>query len=103
MREISSVQVGVYNRIESSNVKADFSILQSIDEEMSGNGLKYIVRSLENDELTAIYVNKDPVEALHKLFVINLHDDELVMVEVNGDLKQVIAYAIEEQNFQIKM
>jgi hypothetical protein len=103
MREISSVQIGVYNRIEKSNARADFSMLQSIDDEMSGNGLKYIVRSIQNDELTAIYINNDPGESLSKMFIINLHDDELVMVEVNGDLKQVIAYAIEERSFQIKM
>jgi len=103
MREISSVQVGVYNRIKGSNNRADFSLLQTIDEEMSGNGLKYIVRTINNDEMTAVYVNEDPGEVLHKMFVISLNDDELVIVEVNGDLRQVIAYAIEEQNFQIKM
>lgn len=103
MREISSVQVGVYNRIKKSYSKADFSLLKSIDEEMSGNGLRYIVRTINKDEMTVVYVNSDPVEVLHKMFVITLHDDELVIVEVNGDLRQVIAYAIEEKNFQIKM
>ena len=103
MREISSVQVGIYNKIQNSNAKADFTILQSIDEEMSGNGLKYIVRTVQDDELTAIYVNNNPEETLHKMYVVNLKDDKLVIVEVNGDLKQVIAYAIEEQNFQIRM
>lgn len=103
MREISSVQVGVYNRVRRSNARADFSTLKSIDEEMAKNGLKYIVRSFNNDELTVVYINNDAGEFFHKMYVINLQDDELVIVEVNGDLKQVIAYAIEEKNFQIKM
>jgi hypothetical protein len=103
MREISSVQIGVYNRIKKSNAGADFSLLQSIDEEMSGNGLKYIVRTVNSNELTVVYINKDPAEILHKMFVVTLNDDELVIVEVNGDLQQVITYAIEEKNFQIKI
>jgi len=103
MREISNVQVGVYNKVEKSNARADYRLLQLIDEEMSENGLKYIVRSLDNEEMTAVYVNDDPGEVLHKMYIINLHDDELVIVEVTGDLKQVIAYAIEEKSFNLKM
>lgn len=103
MREISSVQVGVYNRIESSDARPDFSTLQSIDEEMAKNGLKYIVRTVYDDELTAVYINQDAGEYFHKMFVVSLDRDELVIVEVNGDLKQVIAYAIEEKNFNLKM
>ncbi len=103
LREISSVQVGVYNRIEGAKYKADFSTLNSIDEEMNKNEWKYIVRSSENNELTAIYISSNPEELLKKMYVINLSDEELVIVEVNGDLKKVISYAIEERNFDVKM
>jgi Domain of unknown function (DUF4252) len=102
MREISSVQVGIYNQVEGSNTKADFSTLKSIDKEMSSKGWKYIVRTIDNDELTAIYVSADPEEMLNSMYVINLSDEELVIIEVNGDLKKVISYAIEEKNFDIK-
>ncbi len=103
MREISSVQVGVYNKVTGSDAKADFSTLQSIDEEMHNKGWKYIVRSVEGNELTAIYLSDDPEEILNKMYVINLSDEELVIVEVNGDLRKVISYAIEEKEFDIKM
>ena len=103
MREISSVQVGVYNRVEGADAKANFSTLQSIDEEMNNKGWKYIVRSVDNEELTAIYLSDDPVELLNKMYVINLSDEELVIIEVNGDLKKVISYAIEERKFNLKM
>jgi len=103
MREISSVQVGVYNRVEGSDAKANFGTLQSIDEEMQNKGWKYIVRSVDNEELTAIYLSDDPVELLNKMYVINLSDEELVIIEVNGDLKKVISYAIEERKFNLKM
>jgi hypothetical protein len=103
MREISSVQVGVYNKVEGSDAKANFGTLQSIDEEMNNKGWKYIVRSVDNEELTAIYLSDDPGEILNKMYVINLSDEELVIIEVNGDLKKVISYAIEERKFDLKM
>lgn len=103
MREISSVQVGVYNRVEGSDAKANFGTLKSIDEEMHNKGWKYIVRSVDNEELTAIYLSDDPGEVLNKMYIINLSDEELVIIEVNGDLKKVISYAIEDRNFDLKM
>ena len=103
MREISSVQVGVYYKVEGSDAKANFGTLQSIDEEMNNNGWKYIVRSIDNKELTAIYLSDDPEEMLNRMYVINLSGKELVIIEVNGDLKKVISYAIEERNFDVKM
>ena len=91
MREISSVQVGVYNRVEGADAKVSFGTLQSIDEEMHNKGWKYIVRSVDNRELTAIYLSDDPGEILNKMYVINLSDEELIIIEVNGDLKKVIS------------
>jgi hypothetical protein len=103
IREISSVQVGVYNRVEGSDAKANFGTLQSIDEEMHNKGWKYIVRSVDYEELTAIYLSDDPEEILNKMYIINLSDEKLVIIEVNGDLKKVISYAIEEKKFDLKM
>ncbi|NNG26039.1 MAG: DUF4252 domain-containing protein [Ignavibacteriaceae bacterium] len=103
LREISSVQVGVYNRIEGSTYKASLTTLNSIDEEMSSNGWKFIVRTIDRNELTTIYISADLEELLQKMYIINLNDEELVIVEVNGDLKKVISYAIEEKSFDLKM
>ena len=102
MSEISSVQVGVYNRVKGPNTKVDYSTLESIDEEMDSKGWKYIVRMIDNDELTAIYVSSDPDSILNNMYIINLNDNELIIVEVNGDLKKVISYAVEERHFKVK-
>lgn len=101
MREISSVQVGVYNKVEGSDAKANFGTLQSIDEEMNNKGWNYIVRSVDDSELTAIYLSDDPGEILNRMYIIILSDEELVIIEVNGDLKKVISYAIEDRNFRV--
>ena len=103
MREISSVQVGIYNRLEAAYTRPNMGMLQSIDEEMSMKGWKYIVRSVDNNELTAIYLSDDPGDTLNKMYLIHLSDDKLVIIEVNGDLKKVIAYAIEERHLNFNM
>jgi len=103
MREISSVQVGIYNRLEATYTEPNLATLQLIDEEMRTKGWKYIVRSIDRNELTAIYLSDDPGEILNRMYIINLRDDELVIIEVNGDLKKVISYAIEERNFKLTM
>jgi hypothetical protein len=102
MREISSVQVGVYKRLEGSDRKEAQRTLESIDEEMSSRGWRYLVRNIENDELTTIYISEDPALLLKKMYVVKLHDNELIIVEINGDLKKVISYAVEERHFKVK-
>ena len=101
IREISSVQIGVYNRVEKNKGKADFNTLVAVDEHMKSNGWKYIVRSADGDELTAIYISADPDEILKKMYVISLEDEKLVIVEINGNLQKVISYALKEKKFNI--
>jgi len=103
MREISSVQVGVYNRVKGSQINADFSVLQSINDEMTAKGWKYIVRSVEDDEITVIYLSASPEKMLKQMYIINLNDEDLTIVEINGDLKKVIEYAIEEKNLNVEI
>lgn len=102
VRELTSVQVGIYKRVESSNKKAAYSTLESIDEEMKSRSWRYLVRTIENDALTTIYISEDPALMLKKMYVVNLHHNELIIVEVNGDLKKVISYAVEERHFKVK-
>ena len=103
LREISSVQVGVYNIVEGSDAETNLGMLQSIDKEMNINGWKYFIRSVDGNDVTAIYLSDDPNQILNRMYIINLSDEELVIIEVNGDLKKVISYAIEEKEFDLKM
>lgn len=103
MREISSVQVGIYDKVKNANTPPDFNTLRQIDYEMQSNGWKYIVRSIEDGGMSLIYLSANPEEMLKTMYVVNLNDDELIIIEVNGNLKKVIEYAIEEKNFDVKM
>ena len=101
MREISSVQVGIYNKIDENKDEANFSTLIALDDHMKKSGWKYIVRTADGDELTAVYISNDPEEVLKKMYVISLEDEKLVIVEVNGNLQKVISYALKEKKFKI--
>lgn len=100
--EVSSVQVGVYKKIRGTN-SSDFQILNDIESEMQENGWRSIIRSSSEKELTGIYVRKDKQEVLNRLFVISLEDDELVLVEVEGDLKEALANVIKEKGMDIEI
>jgi len=68
---------------------------------MLQNGWKSIVIACDGDELSGIYIRKNTNEILDRLYVISLNNDELVLVEVEGDLKEVIATVIREKGLKV--
>jgi len=98
--DISSVQVGVYKKLKGTN-SPDMSTLREIESKMSESGWKSILKTYDKNELAAVYVRNNLDETLNKLFVISLEDDELILVEVEGDLKEVISTAIREKRINI--
>ena len=102
MREVDGVQIGVYKKLTSEDEKG-FAVLNEIEEDMQEIGWKSFIRSYDNGEVTAIYLRTNPDEYLKRLFVISSDDDQLVIVEVKGDLKELISTAIREKSFKIDM
>lgn len=100
MNDISSVQVGVYKKLQGTT-SPNFQTLLEIEPEMQASGWKSILRTYTNNEITGIYVRNDKGEQLNRLFVISLEDDELVLVEVEGDLNEAIATVIREKGMDI--
>lgn len=101
---ISNVKIGVYTRdLSSRNSNIDYSFMDRIDEQLKKKGYQFMVRSREYSEVTLIYVNNNPDEFLNDLFVINLTDEELVMVDITGKLDRVVQIALEEKNIEFEM
>lgn len=98
--DVSSMQVGVYKKLKGTNA-ANFKILNDIEPDMQKSGWKSIIRSSTDNELTAIYVRNDKEDLLNRLFVISLEDDELVLVEVEGDLREAMTNVIREKGMDI--
>jgi len=102
MRQVSNVQVGVYTLTkERSNNKQD--VMKKINNEMQSRGWEYIVRSYSNDELTAVYVSKDPEMFFKKMFIITHDSEQLILVEVEGELDKLIELAIHDKKFKFDM
>ena len=85
LNDVSSVQVGIYKKIRGTSAP-DITTLRELEEEMMQKGWKSIVITCDKDELNGIYIRRNPIEALERLFVISLNDEELILVEVEGDL-----------------
>ena len=99
MRQVSNVQVGVYTMIkEGHNEKP--GVMNKINIEMQNKGWKYIVRSFNDDEMTAVYVSKDPEISFKKMFIITHDSEQLVLVEVEGNLDKLIEMAIHDKKFK---
>ena len=99
IRQVSNVQVGVYTLTKDRDNER-FSIMEKINNEMNSRGWQYIVRSYSDDELTAVFVSKNPAMFFKKMFVITHDSEQLVLVEVEGKLDRLIELAIKDKKFR---
>ena len=96
LSEINSVQVGIYNSSSKKKFKSNFEELNFTTNKMKKAGWDCIVRSVDNDEMSAIFVKIHDGE-LNQLFIIVINDDEIILAEVLGKLHKVIEIAIREK------
>ncbi|RMD50276.1 MAG: DUF4252 domain-containing protein [Ignavibacteria bacterium] len=96
VRQISRVQLSVYNRPEPN--ESNFEMLRNITQMMKKKGMKYIVRAKDGDEMSAVFLNSNK-DKINKLFVVALTDEEVVLVEIKGDLNKLIELAIKQHGF----
>jgi Domain of unknown function (DUF4252) len=101
MRQVSNVQVGVYTLTKNGG-KEKASIMEKINNEMNARGWQYIVRSYDNHDLTAVFVSKNPDMFFRKMFIITHDSEQLVLVEVEGNLDRLIELAIKDKKFMFK-
>jgi Domain of unknown function (DUF4252) len=97
LSNISEVQVGVYKK-KNWNQHYDYSFFRDIDNKLKDDNWQFVVRHVDGDELTGIYVKYDD-DFVNKMFVININDDKLSLVRVEGDLENIITYAIKDKGF----
>ncbi len=96
LSEIHNIQVGVYNNDSGLKINPSFEELKFLTDKMKKAGWDCIVRSVERNEMTAVFV-KAHNDELNRLFVISVNDEEVVLAEVLGNLHKVIEIAIREK------
>lgn len=102
MRQVSNVQVGVYTMTNDRKNEKN-TIMEKVNVEMLKKGWKYIVRSYNDDELTGIYVSSNPEKFFEKMFIITHDSEQLVLVEIEGELDKLIELAIHDKRFKFDL
>ena len=66
---------------------------------MERAGWEFIVRSVNRDELTAVFVKQNN-ERINQLYIIAVTNEEMVLVEVHGNIDELVAIAIREKGLK---
>ena len=98
--DVSSVQVGVYKKLQGTS-SPNFQTLLEIEPEMQASGWRSIIRSYTDNGLTGIYIKNSKEEQLNRLFVISLENEELVLAEIEGSLREAMITLIKEKGMDI--
>jgi len=97
LNNISEVQIGIYEK-RFSGKHYDYSFFNDIDKKLKKEDWHFVIRHVEGNELTGIYVKYED-EEINKLYVINIEDNKLNLVRVEGNLENILTYAIKEKGF----
>jgi hypothetical protein len=64
---------------------------------MEKRGWKYILRSVDNGDFISIYIRSGSENFFNQLYIVSFDDEQLILLDIEGDLKEVIATVIEEK------
>ncbi|MCO6474648.1 MAG: DUF4252 domain-containing protein [Melioribacteraceae bacterium] len=98
MRQVTKIQVGVYERKDFS--EPNYMMLKDLSDEMNDQGWNYLVRSYDHGNLAAVFTQSDDLDNIHSLFIVVLERDEMVMVELKGNLDRMIEIAVRENGLK---
>ncbi len=98
--EIKRVQVGVYKKKYDDNKGSYSRVIKNIDKRMKMHGWQYIVKRCEEGELSAVYTKSNPRGGLTRMFVVNIDREELTIMQLDGNLTNIIETAIKERGLE---
>lgn len=102
LSEISSVQIGVYNNNSDVVISPSNNELNFLTGKMKKAGWDCIVKSKSYNEIAAVFVKINDDE-LNQLYVVSVDNDEMVIVQILGNLNKAIEYAISEKGIDFAM
>ncbi len=98
LSNISEVQIGVYKNNDLGNIHYGYSFFHNIDDKLKEENWHNIVKHIDGDELTGIYVKYED-DLINKMYVINIKNNKLSLVRVKGNLENILTYAIKDKGF----
>jgi hypothetical protein len=93
LKEIKSVQIGVY-KIHNADNKGQFRIPGNVEKTLIDKGWEPFVRVRKKNEENVLILYRQMSEKIMSMYVISLEQNELVIVEVNGNLNNIMEKAI---------
>lgn len=102
LSKVSQVQIGIYEKGKYGEMNAKYEDLIKVTDMMEERGWTYIVRSVQKEELAAVFI-KEKDEELNQLCVISFDGSEMVLVEVHGDLEEIVEIVIREKGLNFEM
>lgn len=99
LSNISKIQVGIYNFNYENNYKPDYNLLCSLTNKMSDLNWKYIVRSIDNNELNAVFIRP---EKFDEMFVAAVSGNEIILAHIEGNLDKIIEIAVRDHGLEFE-
>jgi|WetSurMetagenome_2_1015567.scaffolds.fasta_scaffold46006_2 hypothetical protein len=93
--KISEVQVGVYN-VEGVGILTS-EVFNPFEERMKNKGWTRLLKIYDHNEKSFVYVNIEDAERIRDVFVLSFETNQLVMVEVHGNLDKIVEQVIKKR------
>jgi hypothetical protein len=106
LKDVSHISIGIYerdNKNEIANSKFPQKLLSRISQNLEVEDWESIVKVNSNDETIGIYVKENDSEEINEMFAVILSDNEMVMLDLNGNLNSLTEQVIEQQGFGTKI
>jgi hypothetical protein len=99
---LDAVQIGVYeNYFPSPNKK--MREFRDFCNKMSDLGWQFIVRSIDEENMSLVFVKNDLGDGINELLVITNDNNELVIATMEGELEEIVEVAIRNKEFGVVM
>ncbi|MBK8944468.1 MAG: DUF4252 domain-containing protein [Ignavibacteriae bacterium] len=102
LSKIRNIQIGVYNRLSNFS-HPSFKLLTNISKSFDDEKWKPIVKTIQENELTGIFLKENFHEDINELIIISLNDEELVLVKLQGNLGAIMDVIIRDYGHNIKL
>ena len=106
LEDVSHISIGIYergNKNKTTSSKISQKLLTKISQNLEVEDWESVVTVNSNDETIGIYVKENDSEEINEMFAVILSDDEMVMLNLNGNLNSLTEKVIEQQGFGTKI
>lgn len=98
---ISKVQIGIYKCSRKIPFNDNSLLINRIDSRMNSEGWHYVVKCRNGLKMNIIYVKTNSDFRLKEIFIINFKLNKLELVEVKGNLDDLIQLIIKDKGMNI--